>query len=418
MADIAILVISAEDGVKPQTLEALKSILQTKTPYIVAINKIDKPGVNIDRIKQNLVENEIYIEGFGGDIPVVPLSAKTGQGVSELFDMIILVADLENLTGDTNADGEGIIIESNRDTKKGICATCIIKNGVVEKGMYLTSGRASAPVRIMENYLGKPLDKATFSSPVRIIGWDEMPEVGNYFKAHRTRKEARECVEYYIEKEQKNKLVLKIIDDKEPHLNTLHLIIKADTGSSLEAVVSEIKKLKTERIATQIIFSSIGTISENDIRLANGREKALILGFNVKVDSPAKSLAERNEIEIKIFDIIYKMTEWLKDTLETRTPKIKVEESVGLAKVLKLFSKVRDKQIIGARVDKGIIALGSQVKIIRRDVNIGEGNVRELQEQKIKSNEIKEGREFGTLVEAKVEIAPGDYLESFITTEK
>jgi len=205
VADIVVLVVSAEDGVKPQTLEALSSILESKTPYIVAINKIDKPEANTEKTKQSLAENEVYIEGYGGDIPCVSLSAKTGEGVQDLFDMIILLAEMENLTGDPNIPAEGLVIESNRDVKKGISATCIIKNGTLEKGMYITSSTASSPVRIMENYQGKSLDKATFSSPVKIIGWDELPEVGDTFQAHKTQKESRDAVLYQKENSLNNK---------------------------------------------------------------------------------------------------------------------------------------------------------------------------------------------------------------------
>jgi translation initiation factor IF-2 len=416
VADIAILVVSAEDGVKPQTMEALSWIKESKTPFIVAINKIDKPGADINRTKQGLVEKEIYIEGYGGDIPVVAVSAKTGEGIPELFDMIVLVSELENLTGNRNIPGEGVIIESNRDIKKGISATCIIKNGTLEKGMYITSGVATAPVRIMENYLGKAVDSASFSSPVKIIGWDNLPLVGDSFKGFKTRDEAKED----IEKTKNQRLSQKGQSDETENVSTnvIPIIVKADTGSSLEAVIGEIKKLTTERTCTKVIASGIGTISENDVRNAYGEEKAIIIGFNTKVDSPAKNLAERSEIEIQTFDIIYKMSDWLKETLVTRTPKIQTLESVGKAKVLKIFSKVKDKQILGGRVEKGSITLGAQVKIFRRDVEIGEGKVRELQDQKVKSQEVREGKEFGTLIEAKVEIAPGDYVESFITVEK
>ncbi len=420
VADIVVLVVSAEDGVKPQTLEALKEITESKTPYIVAINKIDKEGASIERTKQNLAENGIYIEGFGGDVPAIPLSAKTGDGVSELFDMIMLVAELSAFTGNSTVPAEGVVIESNLDIKKGISATCVIKNGYLEKGMFVTSGLSIAPIRIMENYLGKPIDRATFSSPVRIIGWDIIPKVGETFQAHKSLEEAREQVE-------KNKAVISEIifipqmptkDGETVSAKKILLIVKADTGSSLEAVVSEIKKLNTEQIETQILSASIGVISENDIRLANGKEKAVVIGFNTKIDSPAKNLAERSDIEVKIFDIIYKMSEWLKETLIKNTPKTQVLESTGRAKVLKIFSKVKDKQIIGARVEKGMITLGSQVKISRRDVEIGEGKIRELQQQKVKAGEVKEGAEFGALIEAKIEIAVGDHIESFIMIEK
>ncbi|MEQ1561546.1 MAG: translation initiation factor IF-2 [Nitrospira sp.] len=414
VADVAILVVSAEDGVKPQTVEAMNSILESKTPYIVAINKIDKPGVNIERIKQSLVENQIYIEGYGGDIPFVLVSAKTGEGIPDLFDMIVLVGELQNLTGNRQKIGEGIVIESNRDTKKGISATCIIKDGTMKKGMFIASGIASSPIRIMENYLGKSMEEASFSSPVKIIGWDAMPEVGECFKVFETQKELRE----YIETE-KTKKPTKINYVNAPtSANSIPVVVKADTGSSLEALVSEINKLQTDRMSAQVISSSIGNISENDVRLADGSTKAIIIGFNVKVDSPAKSLAERNEIEIKTFDIIYKMTEWLAETLQTRTPKVMTEEFLGEAKVLKVFSKTKDKQILGGRVDNGSIAVGSQVKIIRRDMEIGVGRVRELQQQKVKVSEVKEGKEFGSMIEAKIEILPGDYIKNFIVTEK
>lgn len=414
VADIVVLVVSAEDGVKPQTLEALASIKETNTPFIVAINKIDKPGINIERIKQNLAENQIYLEGFGGDIPVVSLSAKTGVGVEDLFDMIILVAELESLTGDRTLPAEGIIIESNRDAQKGISATCIIKNGTIEKGMYITSGTALAPVRIMEDYAGKPIDKASFSSPIIIIGWDELPIIGNAFKSFKDRDEAREQII-----KEKSVVIDKVETSAETaSTNSIPIIVKADTGSSLEAVLSEIKKLTTEHMKALVISCGIGTISENDVRLADGNKKALIVGFNTKIDSPAKNLAERNEIEVKTFDVIYKMNEWLKLTLETRTPKIKVEESLGSAKILKIFSKVKDKQIIGAAVIKGVITLGAQVKIIRHDMEITQGKVKELQRQKVSVNEVKSGEEFGALIVTNIEIAPGDYIENFIIALK
>ena len=418
VADIAVLVVSAEDNVKQQTLEALSSILESKTPYVVAINKIDKPGIDINRTKQNLVENQIYVEGYGGDIPVVPLSAKTGQGVSELLDMILLMAELENLTGNSEIPGEGFILESNRDIKKGISATCIIKNGTIKKGMYIASGTSLSPIRIMENYLGEAIDFATFPSPIKIIGWDNLPEIGASFQTYLTREEAR----LHVEREKLAKIGITSEKNKESEieseLNNIPLIVKADTGSSLEALLSEIKKLKTDRVSPQVISSGIGTISENDVRNADGTNKAIIIGFNTKVDSPAKNLAERNEVEIQIFDIIYKMTEWLKETLSTRTPKMKMHESLGTAKVLKTFSKVKDKQILGGRVEKGLIALGAQVKIIRREIEIGEGKIKELQQQKTSTKEVSEGKEFGALIEAKIEIAVGDHIESFIITEK
>lgn len=413
VADIAVLVVSAIDGVKPQTLEAFSAIIKTKTPFIVAINKIDKPEANIEKTKQSLAESQIYVEGYGGDVPVVSVSAKTGEGVAELLDMIVLIAELEKLTGDKSLSATGVVIESNRDIQKGISATCIIKNGSIKKGMYVVSGLAQAPVRMMENYLGESLETVSFSSPVKIIGWDILPEVGDVFKTFKNRDEARKEVEAVKEKIKVNVSPINI----QP-VNNIPIIVKADTGSSLEAVLSEIDKLTTERIAAKIILSGIGSIGENDVHTADGKRKAVVIGFNVNIDSPAKNLALRNEIEVKTFDVVYKMIEWLKETLEKNTPKVKVDESTGYAKILKIFSKSKDRQILGGRVEKGSIKLGSQVKILRRQAEIGQGRIRELQAQKIKCDEVTEGKEFGVMIEAKIEIASGDHIESFIIVEK
>jgi translation initiation factor IF-2 len=418
VADVAVLVVSAEDGVKPQTLEALSFLKESQTAFIVAINKIDKPGADIEKTKNSLVEKEIYIEGYGGDIPYVPISSKTGEGITELLDMILLVAEIQELKGNPDILGEGVIIESNRDIKKGVSATCIIKNGHLEKGLYIASGTSSAPIRMMENYLGESIDTASLSMPVRIIGWDTMPEVGNMFKVYKTRNEAYEHIEQEKIKQKAGGQNKSSESTETGEIFTFPLIVKADTGSSLEAVLYEITKLNKQNILPQIISSGIGTITENDIRLCSGEKKAIILGFNVKIDPPAKSLAERNEVQVKIFDIIYKLTEWLDEELIKNTPKIKVEESLGEAKILKIFSKLKDRQILGGRVLTGSIKLGAQVKIMRRGEEIGLGKIRELQQQKSKTDEVKENTEFGAMIEAKIEIAPGDMINSFIVVEK
>ena len=190
VADIAILVVSAEDGVKEQTKEALRSIKEAGIPYIIAINKIDKPNANIERTKQNLAENEIYLEGFGGDVPFVPISAKLGTGIPDLLDMMLLVAEMENLTGDTFLPAEGIVVESNIDTKRGTSATLIITNGTLKKGMFILAEESMSPVRAIENFLGKQVSEATFSSPVQITGFDALPSVGSTFRAYANKKDA------------------------------------------------------------------------------------------------------------------------------------------------------------------------------------------------------------------------------------
>jgi translation initiation factor IF-2 len=414
VADVAVLVVSAEDGVKPQTLEALSSIQCGETPYIVAINKIDKSDADVDRTKQSLAENNIFVEGYGGDIPVVAVSGKTGDGIPELLDMILLVADMESLEADSSLPGQGVIIESNLDSKKGISATCVIKNGTVAKGKYIYAGTSIAPIRIMENYLGKQIERATFSSPIKIIGWDSLPSAGAEFFVFDTRDEATSAVEKEKEKISKEN----VPDSKIKSVLELPVVIKADTGGSLEAVLYEIKKLATEAIGLRVIASGIGTVSENDIRLAQGSDKAVIVAFNTKTESLAKNFAERAGVEIKSFDIIYKMTEWLKDFILSRTPKVSENVAVGSAKVLKVFSKTKDKQIIGCSVQNGTLSIGNTVSIKRREAEIGQGKIRGMEQQKKKTDSVSSGTEFGALVEAKVEIAVGDTIESFMTVEK
>jgi len=412
VADIAILVVSAEDGVKPQTLEALRSIKESNTPFIVAITKIDKPEASVERAKLSLAENELYVEGYGGTISAIPLSAKTGEGVSDLLDMIALTSDLEGITYDPTQQGSGYILESNLDVKKGVSATCILTDGTLQKGLYITSGTSMAPLRIVEDYTGKQIETFIAGQPVKVIGWDNLPSVGDMFHVCKDKKEAIAYIGA--------KLTEKSVKGDEVRFEgkILPVVIKADAGGSLEAVLSLVKSLDTERIHTKVIHSGIGTISESDLKVASGGDKALVIGFTTKVDSLAKAIAERNGIEIQTFDIIYKLSEWLQKKLETETPSIDVEEVTGTLKVLKIFSKVKDKQILGGLVENGSLKNGSSVKIMRRESEIGIGKIRELQAQKVKMDEVSMGKECGLLVEAKIEIVPGDRLQTFVISQK
>lgn len=414
VADIAILVVSAEDGARPQTLEALKVIQEAGIPFIVAINKIDREGADVDRTKTNLAENGIYVEGYGGDVPFVPISAKTGQGIPDLLDMMSLVVELEELSGSPDKPATGVVIEANLDRKKGISASLVIKDGTLKCGTYIVAGSSISPVRIMENFLGKPIKEATFSSPVRIIGWSALPEVGSTFVTFQTKKEA----EAHIEKIKTAPIQKSASDAAEDLTPVLPIVIKASEVGSLEAIQHEINKIKNEKIKLRIISSGVGDISENDIKTASALAGTILIGFNVKMDSSAKSVAEKLGTEVQIFDIIYKLSEWLTTTVLERAPRVKVEEMTGVAKIVRLFSKVKDRQVIGGRVEKGDLLMGSEVKILRREFEVGRGRIRELQRQKNRVSDVPEGQEFGAMVESKMEIAPGDRLESFRTVEK
>jgi translation initiation factor IF-2 len=416
-ADIAILIVSAEDGVKAQTMEAYKAIKESSIPFIVAISKIDRPNANIERTKQTLTEHEIYIEGYGGDVPCVEISAKTGAGIPDLLGMVLLIADMAELRGDSSKDAEGIVLESSMDHKKGIAATLLIKDGFVKKNMFITAGKALAPVRAIENFAGVQISEAQFSMPIRIGGWSELPKSGSEFVSHKTKKEAEKWVNEYVSDGGKKADAPKEEPEKLGNV-VVPLVIKAEALGAIDAILYEIKKIKIEGLTVKILATGAGTITENDIRNASGGGEAIILGFGVKSDAQAKTAAERFGIAIVCFDIIYKLTEWLAEELERRRPRVEVEEKQGLAKIVRIFGGSKGSFIVGGRVQEGIISLGANVKILRRDFEIGRGKVLELQQQKIKSKQVNEGLEFGAKVESKQEIAPGDVLEAFILVKK
>jgi len=416
IADIAVLVVSAEDGVKKQTLEALKCIEDKGTPFIIAINKIDKPDANIEKTKNSLVENGIYIEGYGGTIPCVPVSAKTGQGVDELLDMILLVAELADLKGDQSKPASGIVLEAHLDKQKGITAVIILKDGSLKGGMYVVCEDSIAPTRIMENFLSKKITEATCSSPVRLIGFDKLPQVGSLFTSFDNKKDAEAEILNFQETQKKE---IKSVDQNEnPEDIFIRVMIKAEVAGAISAIEHEIAKIKSDKIKIKIVGSGIGDISENDVKLASGRNPAIILGFSIGVDSSAKNLAERSGVEIQIFDIIYKLGEWLEEAVLSRTPKVTVEEVTAKIKILKVFSSVKDKHVIGGRVESGMVSVGQEANIIHREEKIGSGKIRELQQQKEKTSEVREGVEFGCQFQSTVTPAPGDKLEIFRLTEK
>jgi translation initiation factor IF-2 len=415
VADIAVLVVSAEDGVKKQTLEALQCINEAKTPMIVAINKIDKPGADIERTKANLAENEIYLEGYGGSTPFVPISAKFGQGVDDLLDLMLLMAEVEELKGNPENNAEGVVIETNMDKKKGISASMIIKDGTIKSGMFVACGNAIAPTRILENFLGKKITEATFSSPIRITGFDTLPKVGNKFMTFTDKEGALNYISSYQEP------VLKkcaVSEEEAENTGTINVIIKADVTGSIEGIEHELEKIKTDRMKIKIVHFGVGDITDNDIHLLGGKPNSLVLGFNVKIDPKALAGAEKSNIQIKTFDIIYKLTEWLTEMALSKTPKINVEEMTGRAKVLKFFSAVKDKNVIGARVEEGEIRIGDEIKIMRKEIEVGRGKIRELQQMKEKTSEVRSGVEFGCQLQSDIAPLPGDKLEAFKIIQK
>ena len=405
VADIAILVVSAEDGVKPQTIEALNYINKDAIPFIVALNKIDKARANIDKVKQNLAENGVLVEGWGGTVPVVAISAKTGEGIPDLLEMIALQSDVEGLSSDPAILAEGFVIESDLNPKQGVSATLIIKNGSLKIGMFVATEGAYTTIRSIENYKGENISEASFSSPVRIFGWNAGLKVGSRFKT-------------FLNKEAAIKFAAENINLKTEENQKIisgsffwEVVIKADTFGSLNAIEHELQKLGNEKIMVKIISKDVGAITEKDIKTANIK-KSLVLGFNVNTDKGAEMLAMRDNVEIKTYKVIYDLINYVKEKIKEATPVETIEETVGSAKILRTFSKNKDKQIIGGRIEEGEIKSASTVKIFRRETLIGSGKVKELQVQKIKTDAVKEGQEFGMMIESKIELAQGDILKA------
>lgn len=409
LADVAILMVSAEDGVKPQTLEALASIKAAKIPYVVAINKIDKPGADIQRTKNTLVENEIYIEGMGGDISWVGISAKEGTGIDELLDLVVLAADLADLKGDTNAPTKGKVIEGRMDTQRGNTATLIVTEGTLKSGDFVVSGTSYSPVRIMEDFQGKPVKEASLSTPVRIVGFTDIPVVGEKFYTVSSKKEAELAIT-----KTSNAIPVDQTMKRRSKLPLVPILIKADVLGTIEAIEHELDKFESDRITVKVIGTGVGDITGSDVQNVSATADSIIVGFNVKVDRQAEDLAERLGVEIETFEIIYELSQWLETALKNRTPKKEEKVVTGLVKILKHFSMQKSIHVLGGRVEEGVIKMNQRVQILRRDIEIGKGTIKNLQQQKSDVQQVDEG-EFGMQIETRAELAAGDYLKPYDT---
>lgn len=396
IADLAVLVVASDDGVKPQTIEAYETIKESKIPFVIALNKIDKPNADPERVKGQLAEKQILVEGYGGKVPAINVSAKNGDGINDLLDIILLLAEIENLQANPDELATGFVVESHMDPKRGITATLLIQNGEMKKGDFIASGKSVAPVRI---------EGATFSSPVEIVGFDEMPEAGTEFKTFNTREEAEKARIEPLSEVQKNN-----ISEENKNIIIVSVILKTDVSGSLEALEKEIMKKETENVKINILRKDAGNINEDDIKLASSAKNSIILGFNVKIDPSVKELAERFNVVIFFSDIIYEISEWFENKIKEKEKSIKKEEILGTAKILKTFSRTKNKQVVGGKVLLGSVIERKKFKIKRGETEIGEGEILELQKNKTPIKEAKEGDEFGVMLESKIELAKDDEI--------
>lgn len=407
-ADIAILVVAADDGVKPQTIEAYKAVKDAGIPFIVAFTKIDKENANIERAKESVAKHEIYLEGLGGDVPFVGVSGKTGAGVSELLDIILLVADVKGIQCDPAGEAEAVVIESSRDPKSGVSATALIKNGTIKTGGFAVAGVAFAPLRSIEDFTGKKVAELCCGKPVVITGFTEEPPVGTILSVVKSKKEAEALAKEHAAPP-KERGSSRSAENAENGV-LVRLLIKADTAGSLEALEYELRKIPQEKVRVLTVSSGIGAISENDIKILIGFSPAFAVGFGVKVEPAAKDLAERNNIVVETNSIIYELADWLKEKLKTLEPSSPLDAVLGEALIVRHFSTAGSKHVVGGKVGKGVLAVGNRVTIVRRGVEVGTGKVLNLQSQKADVSSVAEGKEFGAQIETKADVIGGDTL--------
>ncbi len=416
IADVAVLVIAAEESVKKQTEEALMVIKEAGLPFVIAVNKIDKESANPDKVKKELSEKGVFVEEWGGNIPCVNISAKTGQSIEELLELILILSDLEELKTNPEEPASGVILESHIDEKRGLAATLLIQNGRLKQGMFIASKTSISPVRIFEDFLGKSVKEAGASSPVIIIGFNDLPEVGEEFHAYFSRKEAESAARGYLtqlEKKTAKPSRPAIAEVKEKVF--IPVVVKTDVVGSKEAIEKELEKLSAageeQKVAFNLLRSAIGHINEDDIKLASSGKKALIIGFNVNCPEPMKLLAERLGVDVQIFDIIYKMEDWLKEEMEKRKPLEQKEEVIGKIKIIKLFGAEKSKRIVGGEVISGKAVTNKYMKIFRRDFLLGDGHLVEIRKFQTTIQEAGEGEQIGLMLQTKTDIALNDTLE-------
>lgn len=416
VADIAILVVAADEGVEEQTKETITAIKGQGIPFVVAFNKMDKSEADSDMVKQELAEQEVYVEGFGGDIPYKEISAKTGAGIGGLLDLIVVQAQLLELTFNPDQPAEGTVLESAVDAQRGIEATLVIQDGSIETGMHVHADGRVSPVRILENFRGERIESATASAPVGVVGFDEKPAAGSQFTAFTDKSAAHEAAEDFSKDKQSDfDQPTDIPDD----VFTIPVIVKADVAGTIDAVVHEIKKLHSERAVLQIVNTGVGDITEDDIRAVAADDRSgIALGFNVSATTPAQNVADRRNVDIKTAPVIYKLVEWLKPAVKKRTPTITTREVRGRARILKNFSSKKDMQVVGGEVFEGKIMSSAGVTIYRNETEIAEGEIIELQQQRAETNEVAKGNEFGANIRSRIDIAPGDVIEAYEMVEK
>lgn len=414
VADVAILVVAADDGIMPQTLESLNVIQKEEIPFVIAINKIDKPDADIDRIKQQLSELNLAPEDWGGKAVTAEISAKEKIGISELLETILLVVDLEELKADPNADACGTVVEAKVDKGEGPIATVIMHAGTLKVGDNVVVGDAYGKVKSLVDFMGERVQEAGPSMPVKIIGLKSAAAVGDLCETVDSLKKAKKNKNYHIHVEEKPAVASSESSDDEKEIKEFPIILRVDVLGSLEAVVSSLAKLEHPEVRVKVVRQGLGDFTEGDIKQSVDLGAALV-GFNVKLSAAAKEASSRFEetVEPHNFTIIYELVDFVKDALEKMLDPDVSEKIVSKAKVVALFKQIGKENIIGGRVEEGTLKKGSRIRVMRKGEEVADGKLEELQSSKQPIESIKSGSEFGAKVISDVVLEENDELVAF-----
>ena len=421
VTDIVILVVAADDGVMPQTLEALDHARAAAVPILVAINKIDRPNANVDRVKQQLADRDLVVEDWGGDVIAVPVSAIKGDGIDELLEMINLTAEVAELRSSPELQGQGVVIEASKETGRGSVATVLVQDGTLHVGDVFVCGSTWGRVRSLMNDMGKRVTDAPPSTPVEVSGFNELPEAGDPFQATAQEARARSIAEFRSEEKRRMDLAPAtggvsleslFASLKEGEVKELPVILKADVQGSVEVLRETLQKLSTDKVKVRVIRSAVGAVTTHDVLLASA-SGAIIYGFNVRPERSATELAGKEEVDVRLHTVIYELTDELIAAMTGLLEPTYREVSRGRAEVREIFKVPKVGMIAGCHVINGVIARNSQIRLVRDSVVVHEGRIGSLRRFKDDTAEVRSGFDCGIGIDRYQDVKPGDLIEAF-----
>jgi translation initiation factor IF-2 len=422
-ADIAVLVVAADDGVMPQTREALAHANAARVPMVVALNKVDRPNANPDKVKQELADVGLVSDEWEGDTMVVPVSAKEGSGIEDLIEAILLVADSAEIQANPEGKVFGTVIEGELDKSKGVLATLLVQNGTLHVSDVVMAGNAQGRVRAMFDYQGKAIKEAAPSTPVSVLGLSDVPRAGEVFTLVESEREAKAIIKARMDKKvtAPRTAAAMTLDQvfeayQSGETQELRLVVKADVQGSLEPIINSLEELSVGDIRINVLHSATGNIGEDDVMLA-AASGAIVIGFNVAADQSAKRAAETERVDIRLYDVIYRVTEDIEKALKGMLKPEKRVVELGEAEVLKIFTIPKQGKIAGCRVLKGEIRRNARMRVVREEENLHEGPIASLKHEKEDVTEIREGFECGIALKGFEAFKKGDKLMAFVIEE-